>query len=283
MRYLTVDGLEMDIDAFIPDVAGPWPVVVAFHGRSSEFKDAASNTEIARAAADAGTLVFTPTWIAGDPFPLDTGDIVDLRQAASCAVAFSQQWAADLGGDPTNTVVYGFSAGAAPALAATVAPIAAVPECETETAPQPVVGAVLGDGEYFYQSAAFDTAFDDDLLAMQTEVALLTDRSRWPADLDADIYIWAAEPGTAPRPIDDADTTNWLADRDPDQSILADLVQLGRVEDGVIDYLDAAHFIELRLRDADLETELQIFPGGHTVDDKVEPLVQAIGSVGRAE
>ncbi len=279
-RYLTVGGLDMTIDAFVPDGPGPWPVVVVFHGKSGAFKDAASNTAIARGAAESGMLAFTPTWIAGDPFPLVAADLVDLRYAASCAVAFSQQWAVELGGDPANTVVYGFSAGAGPALAATVAPLAAVPGCETEMAPEPVVGAVLGDGEYFYQSPPFDTAFGDDLAAMQTEVARLTDRNRWPTDLDAEIYIWAAEDGTAPRPLDDPAAPNWLDDRDPDGSILADLVRLGRVEDGVVDYVDAAHFIEGRLRMADLETELRIFPGGHTVDDKVGALVEAIASVG---
>ncbi len=278
--YLTIDGLEMTVDAFVPDVAAPWPIVVAFHGRSGDFKDTASNTVIAERAAADGMLVFTPTWIAGDPFPLDVDDIVDLRNAASCAVAFSQMWATELGGDATNTVVYGFSAGAGPALAATVAPIGSVPGCEIDTAPLPVTGAVLGDGEYFYQSPAFDTAFDDDLSAMQSEVARLTARDRWPDGLGADVFVWAAEAGTAPRPLDDPAATDWLADRDPDQSIVGDLARLGQLDDEVVDYIDAAQFIELRLREADLETELRIFPGGHTVDDKIEPLVEAIRSVG---
>ena len=270
----------MTIDAFVPEVPGPWPVVVVFHGNSSEFKDAASNTVIARAAAESGMLAFTPTWIAGDPFPLDVDDIVDLRHAASCAVSFSQQWAGELGGDTADTVVYGFSAGAGPALAATVAPLAAVPSCETDLAPRPVVGAVLGDGEYFYQSRPFDTAFADDLAGMQAEVAFLTDRSRWPTGLGAEIYIWAAEDGTAPRAFDEPGAPDWFDDRDPDGSIRADLMRLDRVDDGVVDYTDAAYFIELRLSEADLATQLQIFPGGHSVDDKVGPLIEAIRSVG---
>jgi hypothetical protein len=279
-RYLTIDGVEMPIDVRVPDRPGPWPVVVAFHGRSSAFKDASSNTLIADRAADDGLLVFTPTWIAGDPFPLDVDDVVDLRHAASCAVAFAQDWAVELGGDPTDTVVYGFSAGAGPALAALVAPTGSVPDCETASAPLPVVGAVLGDGEYFFPSQPFDAAFDDDLSAMQAEVAGLTDRGHWPDDLDAQVYIWAAAAGTAPRPLDDPGAPNWIEDRDPDGSIVGDLDRLGRLDDGVVDYVDGAHFIDLRLAAADVGTDLEIFPGGHTVDDKVEPLVAALRSVG---
>ena len=224
--------------------------------------------------------MFTPTWIAGDPFPLDVGDIVDLRHAASCAVAFSQEWAAELGGDAADTVVYGFSAGAGPALAAMVAPTGDVPGCETAQAPLPVSGAVLGDGEYFFQSQPFDDAFGEDLPAMQDEVARLVDRDRWPTDLDARAVVWAAESGTAPRPLDDPTAPGWLAERDPDGSIRRDLDALGRLDDDIVDYADAAHFIDLRLREAGVRTQLEIFPGGHTVDDKVARLVVAIGSVG---
>jgi acetyl esterase/lipase len=279
-RYLTIDGLEMTVDAFVPEADGPWPVVVAFHGRSSAFKDAGSNTVIAERAAADGMLVFTPTWIAGDPFPLGVGDIVDLRRAASCAVAFAQLWATELGGEADNTVVYGFSAGAAPALAATVAPVGSVPGCETDAAPLPVTGAVLGDGEYFYHSQAFDTAFAEDLSAMQSEVAQLIDRDRWPDGLDARVVVWAAEPGTAPRPVDDPTAPDWFGARDPTGSLLRDLLRLDRLDDGIVDYVDAALLIESRLREAGLDTDVQIFPGGHAVDDKVEPLVEAIRSVG---
>ncbi len=279
-RYLTIDALDLPVDAYVPNRPGPWPVVVAFHGLSAAFKDAASNTAIAERAADEGSLVFSPTWIAGDPYPLDAGDIVDLRHAASCAVAFAQQWAAELGGDPTDTVVYGFSAGAGPALAALVAPTGGVPGCETESAPLPVTGAVLGDGEYFFQSQPFDSAFEADISVMQSEVASLTDRGRWPVDLDARVYVWAAESGTAPRPLDDPAAPNWIHDRDPSGSIVGDLTRVGGLADGVIDYVDAARFIDLRLADAGVRTELVVFPGGHTVDDKVDPLVAAIRSVG---
>ncbi len=279
-RYLTIDGLDMAIDAFVPDSPGPWPVVVAFHGRSSEFKDADSTTSVAEAAAANGALVFTPTWIAGDPFPLDVGDIVDLRHAASCAVSFSQQWATELGGDAADTVVYGFSAGAGPALAALVAPVGNVSGCDTAQVPLPVSGAVLGDGEYFFQSQPFDDAFDDDAAAMQDEVARLVDRNRWPADLDAEVYVWAAQSGTAPRPLADPTAPDWLADRDPDGDIRRDLDVLGRLDDGIVDYVDAAHFIDSRLRRAGVDTEFEVLPGVHTVDDKVAQLVVAIGSVG---
>ena len=282
-RYLTIDGLDMPIDAYVPTGPGPWLVVVTFHGRSSAFKDAESNTLIAEQATAEGMLVFAPTWIAGDPFPLDAEDIVDLRHAASCAVSFAQQWAIELGGDPTATVTHGFSAGAGPALSALVAPSADVPECAVATAPLSVAGAVLGDGEYFFQSQPFDTAFADDLAAMQAEVAGLSNPDQWPSGLDASVFVWAAEDGTAPKAIDDPNAPNWLDDRDPDGSIAIDLERLGRLADGVVDYVDAAGFIDLRLGEAGLDSEFEVFRGGHTVADKIEPLVAALRAVGAGE
>ena len=279
-RYLVVDGLDMAVDAYVPNSPGPWPVVVAFHGRSNEFKDAGSNTMIAEAAAATGSLVFTPTWIAGDPFPLDVGDIVALRHAASCAVAFSQEWADELGGDAADTVVYGFSAGAGPALAAMVAPVGNVPGCETAQAPLPVSGAVLGDGEYFFQSQPFDDAFSQDPPAMQEEVARLVDHDRWPADLEHAGLRVGGRVGNRASPLDDPAAPGWLAERDPDGAIRRDLDALGRLDDGIVDYVDAAHLIDLRLREAGVGTELEILPGGHIVDDKVARLVVAIASVG---
>jgi hypothetical protein len=228
-------------------------------------------------------LVFAPTWIAGDPFPLGVDDIVDLRHAASCATAAAQEWAGELGGDVAATVVHGFSAGAGPALAAMVAPLGDVPGCSTAAAPVPVAGAVLGDGEYFYQSAAFDGAFAEDLQAMRREVAALSDPARWPNDLSANVFTWAAADGTAPRPIEDPTAPgNWLDRRDPDGSIRADLERLDGFDDGIVDYVDAARFIDLRLSEFGLDTELVVFPGGHSVADKVAQLVSAIERVGGA-
>jgi hypothetical protein len=86
----------------------------------------------------------------------------------------------------------------------------------------------------------------------------------------------------APRPLDDPAAPDWIDDRDPGGSIRSDLDWLGLLDDAVVDYVDNARFIELRLRESGFDTQLEVFPGGHSVDDKVEQLVAALRSVGAA-
>ena len=274
--YMTVDGVELGMDVYTPGSPGPWPIVVAFHGRSDQGKDASSNTTVAAAAAASGMMVYAPTWYAGDPFPIGIDDIEMLTDAGNCAVAVAQQHAAGHGGNVARTVVYGFSAGTGPALASALETSeAAIPGCNARTAPEPVAGVVLGDGEYFWQSEAFDGAFRDDLEAMQASVATFTEPSAWPDDLDATFFLWAAEDGTAPRQIGDPwDVTGWLAQRDPAGSIRDDLERLDQLADGVISYIDSAQLLRLRLAEAGRDVTLAITPGGHTIDDKVPQLVE---------
>jgi acetyl esterase/lipase len=274
--YLTVDGVELHIDVYTPASPGPWPVVVAFHGRSDQGKDAPSNTTVAAAAAAAGMMVYAPTWYSGDPFPIAIDDIDKLTNAGNCAVAYAQQHAADHGGDAARTVTYGFSAGTGPALASALAPSdVAIAGCNARTTPEPVAGVVLGDGEYFWQSEAFDDAFRDDLDAMQASVATFTEPAAWPDDLEATFFLWAAEDGTAPRSTGDPwDASGWLAQRDPAGSLRDDLERLDQLGDGVISYIDSAQLLRLRLAEAGHDVTLAITPGGHTIDDKVAQLVE---------
>ena len=275
VHYLTMNGIELFMDVYTPMGDGPWPVVVAFHGLSSALKDASTNTVVAEEAAARGMVVFAPSWIAGEPFPLTIEDITMLNQAANCSVAFAQQHAPDYRGNPARTVVYGFSAGAGPALVAALEPsTATVPGCQTAAVPDPVVGVVLGDGEYFFHSENFDGAFRADPAPMQAEVASWTDPASWPADLDAEFYLWAAADGTAQRAFADPwDPAGWLAQRDPTGAIRRDLDRLGALEDGIVSNIDSAKLLRLKLAEAGIEATLDEYPGGHTTLDKAAELV----------
>ncbi len=271
---MAVEGGDLLIDVYVPDGQGPWPVAVAFHGRSGDGKDTASITSVAEAAARGGMVVFAPTWYTGDPFPLGIDDIDHLGDAGNCAVAFARAHAGEHGGDPTRIVVYGFSAGTGPALVSALDPAQDdIPGCRSSPTGAPVAGAVLGDGETFWHSAAFDGAFGEDLDGMQDSVASLTDPTRWPPDLDTEFFVWAAAEGTAPRDIDDSANPTWLAERDPAGSIRSDLERLDQLADGVVSYLDAAQLLELRLRESDVDVTLEITPGGHTIAEKLPLLV----------
>lgn len=273
--YRTMNDGEFLMDVYTPIGTGPWPVVIAFHGASSDLKDESFTTVVAREAAAQGMLVFTPSWIDFSTFPPTIETYEEWIRTANCAVAFAQQNAATYGGDPAITVLHGFSAGIGPSLFALVQPVdEPIPGCATEEPPVPIAGVVLGDGEYFLHTQTFDGAFEADLEAMQAEVVALIDPSRWPEDLDAEFFLWIAGTGTNPRPIGDlSDESGWLAQRDPDGSIRADLDRLGQLEDGTITYIDAGQLLELRLSEAGFEVTLDEYPGGHTTHDKVPELV----------
>jgi acetyl esterase/lipase len=273
VAYMTIDGRDVHLDIFAPTSDGPWPVVVAFHGLGTR-SDNTTSTIAAEAAAQ-GMLVFTPTWIDEHAFPI-TADVLDLlRQEASCAVVFAQQRAAELGGDPSRTAVYGFSAGYGPAMWAVLAPTESpIPGCATDASPTQPNGVVAGDGEYFLYTETFDGAFDIDPVAMQAQAAAFVDPAVWPSDLEARFFLWTAGNGTNPRTLGDVtDETGWLAQRDPTGSIRADLERLGQLEDGVITFVDAGRLMADRLASAGLEVTLDEYPGSHTTLDKVPELI----------
>lgn len=277
MVYMTIDGAELLMDVYTPAGDGPWPVVVAFHGVDSRGKDSQDNIPVAEAAAEEGMVVFAPSWIVWDPppFPFTSSTFDGWRQIVNCAVAVAQQGAPALGGDPDNTILYGFSGGAGAALIAAVQPTTeSVDGCASDATPIPATGAVLGDGVYFLHNQDFDPAFDTELQAMQNEVAALVDPARWPTNLTARFRLWVADQGTNARTFADAsDEAGWLALRDPTGSIRADLDQRGMLDDGVISTVDAGELLAFRLTESGLEATLDAYPGGHTVGNKVPELL----------
>ena len=64
--YLEMNDHEYLVDVYVPAGDGPWPVVVALHG-VPVYKNNSVLTVIAKAAAEAGMLVFAPNWVAEWP------------------------------------------------------------------------------------------------------------------------------------------------------------------------------------------------------------------------
>ncbi len=281
--YMTINGSELLMDVYTPDGEGPWPVVVALHGVDSNAKNGQDTVSVAQAAAAEGMVVFAPSWIDWNPpgpFPITLDVFEGWKSTANCAVAVAQQSAGEYGGGPANTVVYGFSAGAGIALAAAVEPTPdPIPGCEADSPPEPLAGAVLGDGEYWLHSQNFDLAFASDVEAMRAQLEPLIDATHWPAGLDTKFFLWVAESGTSPRGIDDpSDESGWLAPRDSDGSIQRDLERLDQLEDGVVTYVDAGELLALRLSEAGIDATLDEYPGGHTVSEKVPELIALLSA-----
>jgi len=281
--YLEMDGHEYLVDVYVPAGAGPWPVVVALHG-ATVFKNNGETVAIAQAAAEAGMLVFAPNWVAGWS-TLDAEFIRAAEPAYRCALAFAQQEAASYGGDPERSVVYGHSGGATSAshllLQATTE---LAPGCLAQTPPMAPVGAVLGDAEYFAHGAWWDGAFRADSEEMQAIVAEGVDPASWPADMPTRFRLWAAAAGSFPRSFDDpSDEHGWLAQRDPDGTIRADLDGLGALDDGVIDYIDAGLLLATRLQQQGIDATFDVLPGGHEASYRVLELVAYLLDAARSD
>jgi acetyl esterase/lipase len=278
--FMTQEGHELLVDVYVPEEGGPHSVVVAFHGLPSN-KD--ENRPIGREFAESGLLTFVPTWLTkeqwtADPLP---ADLIANYEAATCILAFAQEHAERYGGDPTQTVVYGFSAGAQPAAWLGLGHTTDVPQgCVAVGSPSPPVGAVLGDSEYVLHSEFFDYGFATDPEGMQRRVADFVDPATWPDTLSAAFRVWSVEGATLARPIADLwDKESWLASRDPDGSIRTDLETLGLHNAGQISHIDEGVLLTMRLTGHGLDATHDLFPGGHESFDKLDDMVTYIFEV----
>jgi acetyl esterase/lipase len=120
---LTPDAL----DVYAPAKAGPWPVVVMFHGMpgGSPAADRANLSEEARRVADLGFVVFNASrghgpGMAADPPTYD--GLLAVQSQAACAVEYARAHAAEYGGDPATMIVFGHSGGSHAAAMVTHSP-----------------------------------------------------------------------------------------------------------------------------------------------------------------
>ncbi len=274
--YFQEDGNDVLVDVYAPVGEGPWPVVVAFHG-GGVYKSDSYLTVVAEAAAAAGMVVFAPNWVAEWPSPLTPGveEMASWEAMYRCAFAFAQREAPGYGGDPDRAVVYGFSAGVGPASHLALDPATDLASgCLAEAPSGPPVGAVLGDGGYFFHSTLWDAGFDADPEGMAAIAAEVVDPASWPADMSTRFRLWVAAGGTLARQFDDPwEEEGWLAQRDPDGTIREDLNELGELDDGVISFIDEGLLLAYRLESVGADVTIDEFPGGHDVFGKVPELV----------
>lgn len=100
--YANVDGLATKLDVYTPSEGGSWPVVILAHGMDqsrSRFEP------LAKAIASEGAMVYNID--VAFSFPFITG-----VERIACAVRFARATAVDCGGDPSQIILVGNSAGA---------------------------------------------------------------------------------------------------------------------------------------------------------------------------
>jgi len=226
------------VDVAAPTTAGPWPVVVAFHGDPRSVSKNWMRPTGTR-VAEHGRVVFIPAWghlngsWSGD-VPLRTQWAL-LTDEIACAVAYAKDHAADHGGDPDHITVYGFSAGANAALMAGLGDSQPLDACAADASrvvPQAVVSAdsdaLLGGGW-------------DDQLAEDPEVfyALTPWRDLDPEAHTFPVHVLATDTAVGPydRPIPD-DSEALFGHRHVDVDLEAELDELGLIDDEGFSILD---------------------------------------------
>lgn len=128
--------------------------------------------------------------------------------------------------------------------------------------------------------------FDSEPDPARRIVAGFVDSANWSTAGGATFRLAAA--GTQAllvRPIDDpSDPASWLAERDVDGTLVADLQGLGALDDGTVDHRDEAMLLQFRLDRAGIDADLTTLTGDHSTvvgraDDQamIEAALEATG------
>lgn len=160
------DGRTLSVDVTVPAGAGPFPVLVYFHGGAWVAGNPASHRKLTHRMAEGGCLVVSADYrLAPDnPFPAGFDDCL-------AAVAWAVAHAHEYGGDPSRIAVGGDSAGGN--LAAAVA----IELAQRRRAP-PLAAAVLIYGVFDFAEVGgpmFARSLRDAYLGRDASAALLRD------------------------------------------------------------------------------------------------------------
>jgi acetyl esterase/lipase len=241
VTYLSATSLlkAEGLDVYAPVKAGPWPVVVIFHG------DPYSNTKttwtsFARRLADLGFVVFVPSWGHGPSGAPSGAPTYDQLQAmlseTACAVAFAATHAAEYGGDPATMTVFGHSGGASIASMVTFARPEPAATCLGGTTLGEIDALVTWDGDWM----AIDPIWDDALTADPRILGVYTPGAFIAAHKDQKVSMLASEiPAPYVRDLSDPTVrASFFAVRDPSGSARKQLEASGALADGKYDLLE---------------------------------------------
>jgi hypothetical protein len=252
------------LDVYAPAGAGPWPVVVMFHGDPTSISKEYLR-EYARRVAGLGFVVFVPAWGDGPDgqAALVTYDTLRAVNAeAACAVAFAQTHAAACGGDPATMIVFGHSAGAERAAMVAFARPAPAAGCLGGTTLGAVDAAVLWEGDWV-MGGPMDAVFavDPRVLDVATPWKYLAKHR----DLKV-VMLVSSNPGVPDHAFGDAQAAAaWVAARDPSGVLGNQLEVSGALADGSLSLVENQQLLFSVLKAQGNPASLDVMPGStHT-------------------
>jgi acetyl esterase/lipase len=246
------------LDVYAPAKAGPWPVVVMLHGGPP--MDKVEYREYASRVADLGFVVFVPTWGAGDGEPDHDGLLAAQAQAA-CATAFAQAHAAEYGGDPQTTIVFGHSAGANMGALVAFRRPEPTPGCLGGTTLGAIDALVTWEGDWL----AYDPRFIWDRL-LAADHRIFDGYTPWSylgeqRDLRV-VMLVSEDPGIPERQVSDPPAADsWLAARDPSGDLFRQLKADGALVDSNVDVADLQQLLFSALKAQGNPVSLDVMPG----------------------
>jgi acetyl esterase/lipase len=247
------------LDVYAPAKAGPWPVVVMFHGFQG---DKRNQREYARRVADLGFVVFAATWASGMP------TIGSYRQASfsqtACAVAFARAHAAEYGGDAATMVVFGHSAGAHAAATLAFARPEPTAGCLGGATLGAIDALVTWEGNWLLSATEPSIMDWDGTLAADPGImAEVTPWAKLAEHKDLKVVMLVSDhPGAFfEREVGDPwAADSWLAVRDPSGDLRRQLEANGALADGIFDFVDAQQLLFSILRAQGNPVTLDVMP-----------------------
>ena len=255
------------LDVYAPTKAGPWPVVVMFHGGPPPHKEVLSTH--ARRVADLGFVVFNATWGAGAPIPETYEQALPITSQAACAVEFARAHAAEYGGDPATMIVFGHSQGASfiAAMIAFAHPQASA-GCLGSTTPGAIDALVTWDGDWLLQPTNIDwdgrLADDPKFLDALTPLKVLAEHK------DLKVVMLVSEHPYSDinpdRPLPDPEAADaFFAPRDPTGVLRRQLEANGALADGNLDLAEAQGLLFSVLEAQGNPVSLDVLPGSNHI------------------
>jgi dienelactone hydrolase len=256
------------VDVYAPTKAGPWPVVVMFHGfggpTGTPATDRADLSENARRVAELGFVVFNASW-GHQPAAADMSwndGIQAANSQAACAVEFARAHAAEYGGDAATMIVFGHSGGASQAAMVVFARPSPTAGCLGGATLGGISALVTWEGNWLLSATYPDwnaiIAEDPRVMDVNTPWKYLAEHK----DLKV-VMLVSENPGSQyERQVGDPwAAESWLAVRDPSGDLRRQLDADGAFADGTIGQADMQQLLYSVLKAQGNSVTLDVMPG----------------------